>query len=95
MSAIDITHIKLKEKLSKSEYEFLVDFANEFSLTFQLVTRCAIASDGVKRVIKELSPFLVSSQVSSSWPGTRLLFDTANVYQFNVGKIQSSLLKTM
>lgn len=72
----------LIKELCDSDYVALLEFALRNGLVLLLVDPCGFKVVERDAFLEKMSPFQVSCQEESSWPGTKLLGHTARVYKY-------------
>lgn len=73
----------IKKNLSGNEYINLLKYSLKFCDRFNLVVRNSIDFDTQgKELLGSLNKFLINCEEKAEWPGTRLLDDKANVYNY-------------
>lgn len=74
-------------------YKKLLDISFDICDEFILVRRHDMDFDeSALRIIEFLGPFLIEMKKSSSWPGTTLLEQTADVYRYRTAKEAQKVL---
>jgi hypothetical protein len=86
----------LNKDLRKENYDYLIDCALENGkcrFCFLIVRKAEFLNPSGQDAIQLLKPYLIDVQTVSDWPGTKLLWDTANLYKYNFCFELADLLK--
>lgn len=75
-------------------YQKLIDHALHYCSYFTFTLRHSLqVYKSIEDLINELEPFLLSKKEQSEWPGTKLLSDTAIVYEYKLSQETVDILQ--
>lgn len=83
--------INIATEIEDEKYKNLLNFCLDHCSRFLFVIRPNINLETRgKRLLKELEPYLIGSEIADRWPGTHLLSTNANIftYELNVFSVR-------